>query len=1191
MLSQGAEAGELEEGDDRGTEAEQETSRQPPKGNQVVETALDTGSTVAMGGGLATGAGEAAAGLAGGATAGAGGVLGRFGNMLKVGGGIASKGAAPLAIAQSLYENKDELMETGKVDPTKQLMKAGGGLADMLSLNDNLFSMKRLEGFGNLVSGTTGAALGVGTQAGSAVKSMIPDDVSDSIVDGIVGLFGGETNADRKAKADEVVKKQNEEMAKKKADLAASQKKPEAIVPATPPESADPMSKYKKGNSLNPMDVDYNDTAALRKMYELRSKTMVEMGNKALPNATDEDLAKEQFLRQKQKGLTSGEFKFSPGNKPVNVDSNGNPIPVHASSELTEKNKEKHEAIAGVATSSVEIVQPPGSVLRVALADKDGKIIDLTTSTPERRAAAAEQSPGFVGPPSPEPAPAASPVPSVAGTTAAPGPGAGPARLQPNAPAEDSTAADIVGRTLTPTNSIVESLGGMEAITHQGNAAGAQHGAYVEQNAGRAAGSGRVTGRSRLAEATEKAQAADRAIPAAPAPVPTTSKPTLGQTARNAASGVAGMAAVAGVPGAGTAAGAISGAGSTQIGKDKSVNVANAYTALKAAFIKKGFTPEQSSEYAKAASAQFAQESKWGEKQSGKNNFFGIKAKKGEAGTSVMTHEYEGGNKVNKEQVFKDYGSVEEGMAGYVDFITKNPRYAKSGAFQAKTAEEYATKMQQAGYATDPNYAKNLSTVMEGKTFKSGMAQVGKQPSLADTAKGAATGIAGMAAVAGVPGASTVAAIAANPKGQTGKFTAEGLTFKNKKENMGGGETQQGTLALSQQIQKSNIAGGVERFTAMNDEYHQSEGYKEKAMKSRGSSFSHHQAGLATDFTLKDPKQHAQAKADVEKMLAASGLDPKEFKVIDEYQKQSGAATGNHIHVNFKNKEASDKYAAYASGGKMPDKVAEASPIKKETSGEHQHDLEKEAKETEKAGVTPEQAAAQGLSAPEPSTELAPEQAGTEIPPPTTRAATAAGAPGKVQSSGPEEDSTAADIVGRTLTPTNSLVEELDGMEVLTHQQNAKGKLYGAYSDQNAGRGFTKTPKDRGNVRSRAALEAKRPLEEKFAESSINGRAGSLAAANIPPALFPKEVEQKLESTQEAAQMSGALEASTIGDKQQDANRAANNAASTTNISGGGGERSSQPGSQTGVSTPLDVRNCESSIRRFTDALIAFSFG
>jgi hypothetical protein len=35
-------------------------------------------------------------------------------------------------------------------------------------------------------------------KSGSAIQEMIPADISDSIVDGIVGLFGGETNADRR---------------------------------------------------------------------------------------------------------------------------------------------------------------------------------------------------------------------------------------------------------------------------------------------------------------------------------------------------------------------------------------------------------------------------------------------------------------------------------------------------------------------------------------------------------------------------------------------------------------------------------------------------------------------------------------------------------------------------------------------------------------------------------------------------------------------------------------------------------------------------------------------------------------------------------------------------------------------------------------------------------------------------------
>ena len=47
-------------------------------------------------------------------------------------------------------------------------------------------------------------------------------------------------------------------------------------------------------------------------------------------------------------------------------------------------------------------------------------------------------------------------------------------------------------------------------------------------------------------------------------------------------------------------------------------------------------------------------------------------------------------------------------------------------------------------------------------------------------------------------------------------------------------------------------------------------------------------------------------------------MDEKDFKIIDEYKNPSGHATGGHIHVNFANKEAAQKYAALTGGeGKL----------------------------------------------------------------------------------------------------------------------------------------------------------------------------------------------------------------------------------------------------------------------------------
>lgn len=139
--------------------------------------------------------------------------------------GVANKAMVPLTVGSTLYENWDELNQTGKVNPLTQVQKAGSGLGKIFDINSPLLSMSRLEGVGDTLSGTSGAVLGVGTQIGAAVKDMIPDSFSDSIIDGVVGLFGGKTNKDREVE----MKKLDEYLARKAKERSDAKAKAEGI--------------------------------------------------------------------------------------------------------------------------------------------------------------------------------------------------------------------------------------------------------------------------------------------------------------------------------------------------------------------------------------------------------------------------------------------------------------------------------------------------------------------------------------------------------------------------------------------------------------------------------------------------------------------------------------------------------------------------------------------------------------------------------------------------------------------------------------------------------------------------------------------------------------------------------------------------------------------------------------------------
>jgi flagellar protein FlgJ len=91
-------------------------------------------------------------------------------------------------------------------------------------------------------------------------------------------------------------------------------------------------------------------------------------------------------------------------------------------------------------------------------------------------------------------------------------------------------------------------------------------------------------------------------------------------------------------------------------------------------------------------------------------NLFGIKAGAGWTGKTaeVTTTEYVNG--VAKKQVakFRAYDSYEDSFKDYAKLISESPRYAKAKA-QTGSAYAFASGLQKAGYATDPDYALKLS--------------------------------------------------------------------------------------------------------------------------------------------------------------------------------------------------------------------------------------------------------------------------------------------------------------------------------------------------------------------------------------------------------------------------------------------------------------------------------------------------
>jgi len=119
-----------------------------------------------------------------------------------------------------------------------------------------------------------------------------------------------------------------------------------------------------------------------------------------------------------------------------------------------------------------------------------------------------------------------------------------------------------------------------------------------------------------------------------------------------------------------------------------------------------------------------ALESGWGRNEilkadgSSSHNLFGIKAGKSWTGATVdaTTTEYINGQPQKVVERFRAYGSYEEAFRDYANLLRNNSRY--SGVIGSQDGTEFAQRLQQAGYATDPMYADKLSRIINGATLR-----------------------------------------------------------------------------------------------------------------------------------------------------------------------------------------------------------------------------------------------------------------------------------------------------------------------------------------------------------------------------------------------------------------------------------------------------------------------------------------
>jgi flagellar protein FlgJ len=121
-----------------------------------------------------------------------------------------------------------------------------------------------------------------------------------------------------------------------------------------------------------------------------------------------------------------------------------------------------------------------------------------------------------------------------------------------------------------------------------------------------------------------------------------------------------------------------------------------------------------------AVLAQSALETGWGSAAPG-NNLFGIKAVDGEAASSRPTHEMVDGVLTAQNAAFRDYASTQDSVSDYVGQI----QAGFPAVVGQSTVQGFAGALQQAGYATDMNYAHKIIKISSSPLMVQALAAVG----------------------------------------------------------------------------------------------------------------------------------------------------------------------------------------------------------------------------------------------------------------------------------------------------------------------------------------------------------------------------------------------------------------------------------------------------------------------------------
>ncbi len=111
--------------------------------------------------------------------------------------------------------------------------------------------------------------------------------------------------------------------------------------------------------------------------------------------------------------------------------------------------------------------------------------------------------------------------------------------------------------------------------------------------------------------------------------------------------------------------------------------------------------------------AQAALETGWGRSTIGDaRNLFGIKGRGPAGSITVPTREVINGRSVTVNGTFRKYHTWLESVEDHANLLKNNSRYRR--AFQySNNPDQFAREIHRAGYATDPNYARTLISIMK----------------------------------------------------------------------------------------------------------------------------------------------------------------------------------------------------------------------------------------------------------------------------------------------------------------------------------------------------------------------------------------------------------------------------------------------------------------------------------------------